>query len=208
MVNAKSGRVKAGTAVVNGATWSSGPVAPREIVTIYGSGFGTSPSVQFDGVSADLLFAGPEQINAMVPDSVAGRSATQLRVVVNGRVALDQTLTVAELSPGLFTLNSTGRDQVAALNQTNRVNTPSDPAAKGSVVALFGTGGSSFRTVSVAIGGQDARVLYAGNAPEAVSGLMQVNAVIPESVAPGLVSVVVTIDGAPSRPDVVLSVKD
>ncbi|MDQ2947558.1 MAG: IPT/TIG domain-containing protein [Acidobacteriota bacterium] len=208
MVNAKSGRVKGGYAVVNGATWSSGPVASREIITIYGSGFDTSATVQFDEVPAQVLFAGPDQINAIVPDSITGRSTTALRVMSKGGVALEQVLPVADVSPGLFTIESTGRDQAAALNQTNRVNTPADPAARGSVVALFGTGGGSYSGVSVAIGGEDARVMYAGNAPEAVNGLMQVNAVIPDSVASGSVSVVLTINGAVSRPDTVLSVQE
>ncbi len=207
MVSAKSGRVKGGSAVVNGATWNSGPVAPREIVTIYGSGFGTNATVRFDGVAAQVLYAGPDQINAIVPDSIAGDDTTDLSVTVDGGVALAETLPVAELSPGLFTLESTGRDQVAALNQTNRVNTPADPAAKGSVIALYGTGGGSFRSVSVEIGGLDAPVRYAGPAPQAVNGLMQVNALIPDTVASGSVSVVLTIDGAVSRPDAVLSVK-
>lgn len=207
MANAKSGRVKGGFAVVNGANWSSGPVAPREIVTIYGTGFGADATVQFGGVPAELLFAGSDQINAIVPDSIAGQSTTVMRVMVNSSIALEQGLTVAEISPGLFTLESTGRDQVAALNQSNRVNTPEEPAAKGSVIALFGTGGKSFTSVSVAIGGTDAMVLYAGDAPEAVKGLWQINAVVPDAVQPGPVSIVVTINGVPSRPDTVLWVK-
>jgi uncharacterized protein (TIGR03437 family) len=47
--------------------------------------------------------------------------------------------------------------------------------------------------VSLAIGGQSAHVLYAGAAPYAVPGMIQVNAVVPNGIGSGPQPVVLTI---------------
>jgi uncharacterized protein (TIGR03437 family) len=45
----------------------------------------------------------------------------------------------------------------------------------------------------VTIGGQPAQIQYAGEAPTLVSGVFQINAVVPDSIASGNQPVVVTI---------------
>jgi uncharacterized protein (TIGR03437 family) len=47
--------------------------------------------------------------------------------------------------------------------------------------------------VSLTVGGQAANILYAGAAPGQVSGLMQVNAVVPNGIGSGAQPVVLTI---------------
>jgi uncharacterized protein (TIGR03437 family) len=49
-------------------------------------------------------------------------------------------LSVSEAGPGFFTANQNGVGQILALNQDGTQNGPSNPAALGSVVSLFGTG--------------------------------------------------------------------
>ena len=107
-------------------------------------------------------------------------------------------------APALFTQTGTGQGQVAALNQDNTVNGPSNPAARGSVMQLFGTGQNdsgcpgrrnSFdrscgdsREAAVYLGGadfvKDEDVLYSGLAPGLVE-VWQVNAKVPQDAAPG-----------------------
>src|ERR1039458_8689466 len=89
--------------VLNSANLVHLAVAPGEIVTIVGSGLGPTPgvgaqldargfvakqlagtSVTFDGMGAPLLYAGANQINAIVPFRVAGKTGTQIVVTVNG----------------------------------------------------------------------------------------------------------------------------
>jgi uncharacterized protein (TIGR03437 family) len=54
-------------------------------------------------------------------------------------------------------------------------------------------------TVSVTIGGLTAQIEYAGEAPGLVSGVLQVNAVIPAGIAPGSQpSVILTVGSASS----------
>jgi hypothetical protein len=82
--------------VVNAGSFLPGPVAPGELVSLIGSGIGPvsvqhpggSPSstilggtsVLFDGTPAPLLYAAPNQINAIVPYGVSGETATQVTV--------------------------------------------------------------------------------------------------------------------------------
>ena len=47
---------------------------------------------------------------------------------------------MAVAAPALFSANSSGKGNGAILNQDNTPNSPANPAEKGSVVVLFGTG--------------------------------------------------------------------
>jgi uncharacterized protein (TIGR03437 family) len=62
--------------------------------------------------------------------------------------------------------------------------------------------------VSVTIDGVDARVIYAGPAPLSVDGLLQVNAVVPDSVSPGpAVLLILEANGVKSQPGTTISVR-
>jgi uncharacterized protein (TIGR03437 family) len=49
-------------------------------------------------------------------------------------------LSVLEAGPGFFTATQNGTGQALALNQNGSLNGPSNPAARGSVISVFGTG--------------------------------------------------------------------
>jgi uncharacterized protein (TIGR03437 family) len=197
--------------VVNAASYVGGAVAPGEIVTIFGSNFGTmaNTQVQFGAVSAILVFANSTQVSATVPYAVAGATQTSLVINSNGLASAPVALAVTSSSPAIFTADASGKGQAAAENQDYGINGPSNPAAVGSVVALYGTGGGPLTTdalprlmlpVSVTVGGISAQVDYAGIAPGLVQGAMQINVAIPSAVAPGpSVPVVVTIGNAISN---------
>jgi uncharacterized protein (TIGR03437 family) len=155
--------------VVNGATFQSGPVAPGEIVAIFGSAIGpptpaglalTNPrlvsnalqgvEVYFDGVPAPLLYASSGQVNAVVPYSVAGKSTTQLQVEYLGVLSDPVTLQVAATAPGVFSMNSSGQGQGAILNaRDGSVNSASKPAARGDWVSIYATGAGVTTPASV-----------------------------------------------------------
>jgi uncharacterized protein (TIGR03437 family) len=118
---------------------------------------------------------------------------------------------VVGAAPGLFLLSGAG-NQAAALNQDGTVNSMSNPAKRGSVVSVFGTGGGTTNpagvtggnaplsppeflsgTVTAAFGPNAADVQFAGAAPSLVSGVFQVNIVIPPNLPTGLSSWPVTV---------------
>jgi len=201
-------------AVVNGAANLTGAIAPGEIVVIYGNAIGPAllaqnqasggvlgtqvagVSVLFNGVAGPMIYASGAQVSAVVPYGVSG-STVQVVVQYQGAASAPVSVPVALAAPALFTINSTGQGQAAALNQDTSLNSAANPATPGSVIVLYATGEGQttpagvdgkiapspapkpLQNVTVTIGGQNAVVNYAGGAPGITAGLMQINAVIP-----------------------------
>jgi uncharacterized protein (TIGR03437 family) len=230
------------TRILNAGSLLPGPLAPGELITLIGPGIGPasvqqpsgSPSstilggmsVLFDGIAAPLLYVSPNQINAIVPYSVTGSTSTQVTVAAQGQTIAGVTAPTAATAPAILTLGSTGAGPGAILNQDLSVNSQSNPAAKGSVIAIFAVGAGQtsptsvdgqvtgtllprpLRPVSVQIGGLDATVTYAGAAPGLVAGVLQVNALVPSEVNSGpAVPVKFAIGGASSQAGVSVAIK-
>jgi uncharacterized protein (TIGR03437 family) len=91
------------------------------------------------------------------------------------------------------------------------VNSVDNPAPKGSAIEIFATSSGLWNRpvqdgsilldtltlpiapVSLTIGGQPARILYAGAAPFLISGVLQVNAIVPNNIGSGPQPLVLTI---------------
>lgn len=147
-----------GTAVVNAAGLTAGPVAPGTLVSVFGAGLGPERGVSFalvdgkvpttaggtqvlfDGVPGVVLYAQANQVNTIVPYRVEGKATVQIEVLYEGRRTDAGTVAVAGAAPALFTLNSTGAGGVAALNEDGSVNSPANPARRGSIVVFYATG--------------------------------------------------------------------
>jgi uncharacterized protein (TIGR03437 family) len=168
--------------VANAATYRSGAIAPNEILTIYGRDFGPTPLLRFDGSAATVLYSSATQLNAIVPAGVAGKPSVEMQVESAGRVTHRVMVDVGSSSPGVF--HAPG-GQGAVLNQDYSLNGAATPAERGSIVMIYGTGLGSEINVRVRIGGIDAEVLYAGQAPGLVPGAAQINARVPASVELG-----------------------
>ncbi len=181
--------------------------------------------VLFDEIPAPLVYASAKQTAAIVPYEVAQQGSTAVTFETDGIRSNPLVVNITRAAPGIFTQNSTGAGLGAILNQDNALNSSARPAAKGSIVVVYATGegqtnpeGSNGRIaaaiypkptlpVTVQVGGVDAEVLYAGAAPGQVAGLLQVNVRVPQSVASGLIPIIVSVGGAPSQPGVVLAVR-
>ena len=155
--------------VANAANYASGPVAPGEIVSLYGTALGpaaganlelTNPvlvsnalagvHVLFDGVPAPITYASGGQVNAVVPYGVAGQSTTMLQVEYLGAVTAPLSLQVAAAAPGLFTANASGTGPGAILNNVDySLNTASNPVARGGYVDIYLTGAGATTPASV-----------------------------------------------------------
>jgi uncharacterized protein (TIGR03437 family) len=182
--------------------------------------------VFFNGYAAPLIYVLAGQLSAIVPYEVAGQSTAHVVVVNQGNASAPLLVAVAAAKPAIFTDDSSGRGQGAILNQDDSRNGPANPAPRGKYVFIYGTGeglttppgvdgrisGTPLPGVSLncsaTIGGQTATVEYCGEAPGATAGLVQVNALIPDSVTPGgTVPVTISIGGVTSQANVTLAVK-
>jgi len=223
-------------AMVDAASFIGGPIAPGEIVTLFGTPIGPSAlaglqldganvattlagtRVLFNGVPAPLIYASAGQTSVVVPYSVAGNSRVGVQVEYNGQSSQVVQSGVVAARPAIFTANSSGSGPGAILNEDGSVNTAARPAAPGSVIILYGTGGGAVNPpattggiatgaaslalpVVVEFGSGNNRprgtVLYAGSAPGLVNGVMQINVRLPASVT-GEVPLRVTVGTAVS----------
>jgi uncharacterized protein (TIGR03437 family) len=144
------------------------------------------------------------------------------------------TIPVVAAQPGIFTANASGSGPAAALNQNGTLNSPSNPANRGDALAIYLTGEGQTNAagvtgqvncpsgqpcsisglpvpllpVTVRIGGQISAVTFAAESPGTVSGLLQVNAVIPTSlVQTGDLPIEVTIGSNVSQTGVTVSIR-
>jgi uncharacterized protein (TIGR03437 family) len=167
-----------------------------------------------NNITAPLLYVSAVQINAIVPYEMGSFSSATITIQFGGATSAVFQVQIVPTDPAIFSLSQGGSGQGAIRNQDNSVNGSDNPAAKNSVVQMFGTGegllvpaGSTgcitggvppfaepvAKPISVTIGGQPAEVKYAGEAPTLVCGAIQINAVIPNTVGSGPQAVVVTI---------------
>jgi len=182
--------------------------------------------VFFNGNPAPVYYVSATQLNAIVPYEIAPLQNVNVVVVYQGNASAPFQVPVAAVKPGIFTKNSSGSGQGAILNQDYTLNGPAKPASRGQYVFIYATGegltnppgvdgrisGTPLPKValscSATIGGQNATLNYCGEAPGATAGLVQVNALVPESVTPGnSVQVSIAIGNVASQPGVTLAVK-
>jgi len=145
-------------AVVNAASMLAGPVAPGEIVAIFGLGIGpvkpatgslddsgvlptelAQTRVLFGGQPAPLFYAQDSRITAQVPYEIAGATAIDVEIMYQGVSRGKVMVPVAPAAPALFTV-SAGAGLAEAVNQDGTLNSLADPAARESVVSLYATG--------------------------------------------------------------------
>ena len=231
------------TSITNGASFAVGPVAPGEIITLFGTSLGPmelkngdfinnslqttvgGTQVFFDNVAAPIIYSASNQVAAIVPFGVFGRTSTKVQLVYNNQRSNTIDAQVTDAAPGIFVLDVSG--QGAILNQDNSVNSRLNGAAPGSVIAIYATGAGTMDRqvidgrlvtdtpfprpllpVGVRIGGRVADVLYAGAAPGLVAGTLQVNARIPvDTPANSVVPIQITVGTATSQANVVVAIR-
>jgi uncharacterized protein (TIGR03437 family) len=177
-------------------------------------------SVTFNGQAAPLLYAADDQINAIAPWTLGGGPAAEVCVKRRGEEVGCLTAGVSAAIPGIF---ESAPGVAAAVNQDGTINSAENPAAPGTVVSLYGTGlgplspaprdgavlepplpelQSSVRVLTPVPENRrypmPAEVLYAGPAPYAVAGLIQVNFRVPPTAVPGVLRV--TLEACSPRP--------
>jgi len=209
-------------AVTNSASNVQGGVAPGEIVTLFGSAIGPATLTQFaasngsigkqiagtqvffNGVPAPLIYVSSSVIAAIAPYALTNSATADVAVVFQGNTSATTTVPVVSAAPGIFTADSTGSGQAAAVNLDGTLNSASKPVKAGGFISLYITGDgqtnpggvdgqlantapypATVLPVKVTVGGLPAVVSYAGATPTAVAGLTQLNVQVPAGVTPG-----------------------
>ncbi len=181
----------AARAAVNAASFAPA-LAPGTLAAIFGSGLaraGVQTGVEIGGVAAPVIAASPFQLNVQVPLELP--SGPHKLVVRSPYGVAEQTLELQETAPAVFAVGGRG----AVLNQDGKLNAPSNPAPRGQAMVIYATGlgrvapaGGLWWVVqplTVLLQGAELPAAYAGLAP-GLSGVYQVNVVLPPNLPPGL----------------------
>ncbi len=234
--------VIAAAGVLNAASYRAGGIAPGELVTIFGSNLG-APAMQyprvsasgtvdtqaggtrvlFDGAPAPMIYARADQVSAVAPFEIAG--TTKVQVESLGIRSSPISIAVVASAPAIFTSDGSGGGPGAIQNEDFSLNASTNPAARGTWIEIWATGGGAMRPavsdgslgappfaqlslpVSVRIGGVDAQVMYAGEASGIVAGVLQIDVIVPAGAPSGAVPVEMTIGGVTSQPGVTVAIR-
>ena len=219
---------------VSAASLVAGPVAPGELIVLFGAGLGpesgaagvldptgvlanllSGSEVRFDGVPAPMFYAQYGQLNVQVPYTVAGNAITHVQALYQGSPSGSLDLAVVDAAPALFPV---------VVNPDGSSNSATTPAGLGSILIFYATGEgltngsnvsgqaaaapypSPLLPVTLTVAGFPAQILYAGSAPGAV-GLLQVNARVPAAFIPTGPVVAELAVGIAVAPDVTIWLK-
>ena len=184
---------------VNAASLIPGPIAPGMLLAILGAG-STATEVSFNAIQAPLLSATATEILVRVPVALQGVQSVQISINQIPQILAN----VVDAAPALFA-NASG--QASVLNDDGSLNSPLNPAARGSIVTLFGTGeGVTGLPFSWSVGGYTGSILYAGPAGN-YPGMFQINAYVPAGyLSAGTFPVIVTVGTFSTQSGLTISV--
>jgi uncharacterized protein (TIGR03437 family) len=146
-----------------------GPVAPGQLIALFGSGLGPAlplcasisgsdpasrslggVTVTFDGVAAPLAYVSDGQINLGVPWEISRKTSIVMKVTVDGNLVASRQFAVVPTSPSLFVDTSqpvsdgNGFFPAIALNSDGTKNSAANPAPSGSWVSIFLNGVAAY----------------------------------------------------------------
>ncbi|HEY3418049.1 MAG TPA: hypothetical protein VGM23_14315, partial [Armatimonadota bacterium] len=166
------------SAVLNAAGHDEGPVAPGQVVRVYGSDFSKLAQAFIDGSAVPLLSVTNTYVELAIPDAVAGKQSIELSVDDLGVRTETVTLPVAAARPAVFVKDFLGRGLIETL-----------PAEAGTVtLQVTGAGeldlGQPKLPLSVRLNGYPADILSISAVTDQ-PGRLAVNVKIPAEVLAG-----------------------
>ncbi|MFN7923687.1 MAG: hypothetical protein U0Q16_26530 [Bryobacteraceae bacterium] len=158
-------------------------------------------SVSFGGIEAPILTATPDRIDTMIPYGVKVPGPVDVVVKRWTQSSAPFSIRLGDTSPAIFNIQDLGYSP----------NTAENPVEKGSFVILYATGAGAWnppvldnevsagptsftaKPLVLSIGGQPARIYYAGSAPYRLWGMQQIIAFVPTGIDSGAQPVVLKI---------------
>ena len=217
-------QIGAGGVVIHASTSST--VSPGSLFDIYGTNLAASSAIAppvlpvilgnvqvlINGIPAPLLYIGPTQIVAQVPNSTLIGAASVI-VLHDGAVSPAASVNVQQGAPNILTY---GANRAIVKNHNYSLNSSANPAQVGSYVTayLLGSGPVALAlpdgvsgptsplswenlTTTVTIGGRHATTVFQGMAP-GFAGLVHVDLQVPD-LPPGDYPIQVSIGAAQSN---------
>ena len=143
--------------IVNSASLASGASAPGAVVTLYGTGLGsswesaaTSPlpralgsgvRVTIDGIDAPLFYASPLQVNFQIPFEVSSSIASVTFTRSEDGAKQTVQLPMKPAHPGIYTSTGDGAGPaIAAHTAAQGLVSASSPASRGEWLVLYADG--------------------------------------------------------------------
>lgn len=232
------------TGIVSGASYDATGFAPGTIVSIFGTQLGPQTGVAFsvnsqgtvnttlggttitvEGFPVTPLFVQNNQINIILPYTLNTTGQAYVEVNYNNMTSVQFNIQLAPADIQVFTANGSGSGPGSILNQDFSVNSAANPAAPGSIVAVYATGGGAMLPAvtagnvagsvlsmvslpySATVNGESAKVVYAGSAPGLVYGVDQFDVELPADAPAGAQNIILTVGGSTSQSDVTVFVK-
>ena len=156
-----------------------------------------------NGLPAPLLFAGSGQINLVMPFGVSG-DKVHMELYRGASLVTQFDKLLSPQHGAVFASGTPLIGQLAALNQDGSVNSSSNPASPGSVISIFATGlgvmtpqlpdgaapptpvNTTVILPQISVNRESAELLYVGNAPTLVQGVVQINLRLPNPISPAI----------------------
>ncbi len=156
--------VSADLVVVNGASFRPEQgIAAGSLATAFAAFPALTDEVRVAGQAARLVAASGSQVNFVVPESIeAGEVAISVRA--GGKEVASGQAAITTSGAGIFVLQPSDPSEPGAIeNQDSSVNSRSNPAAAGSIVQIFATGGGAAAdAVQVLFNDFPSQVTYGG----------------------------------------------
>jgi uncharacterized protein (TIGR03437 family) len=98
--------------------------------------------VLLNGNPVPLSYVSPGQINFYIPMNIPSGGSVDVQVIQKstGRIYAAGSAGMNTYSPGIYTLDFGTNRQAAVLNQDGSVNSPTNPAPRGSIISIYATG--------------------------------------------------------------------
>jgi uncharacterized protein (TIGR03437 family) len=190
--------------VVNGADFKVEPLSAGSWISVFGQDLGQAgqwasaqtytlggATVSVCGASAAIAYnSGPLgtngsagwQLNALIPDSVAGQTSCPVVVTVDGQSAPPVMIAMSNGIMELFSFNSSAGPLPIVTHLNYHLVGPTSaglvPAQPGETLVGWGTGDCS--TPNVSVGGEPSAALFSG---QVGPGLCQLNFVVPTDIS-------------------------
>ncbi|HEY4361019.1 MAG TPA: IPT/TIG domain-containing protein [Bryobacteraceae bacterium] len=147
------------TGIVNAGSFApiTAPLAPGELITMFGSGLAPATlvstgglpfptnlggvQVTIAGIAAPIYYVSSGQLSVIVPYGLANSTGlAQVQINNNGVLSNTVTLYGTDALAGIFTQSQNGIGYAAALHPDGSLVTPTNPAQPGETLAVYLTG--------------------------------------------------------------------